>query len=367
MNKLEDLLDNFWNAHKSNAGVAYVYTHKLSLAWVICVVVAIVLGFMYQGKVAMYRGIAEASETIISVPSATEIVKVHVVPGQEIHAGDTIVELNRPDLTMRISELTRQLDALEGRSNLSSAEIDQKVAEVKANYESRRLTLSAEIRDLETQYQENKAISAKLKSLSKSNAKSDGNDAMAMRIKSLKNELALAGKNANAQIALLRGSNKLQKTSGATEAENLKKELAELEKQQEELVQIAKEDWVVGDVNVRDGEKVSSFAPIVTLTHKSPTLIRGYINEQVYQRVDVGEAVKVTTLAGTGKAVVGEVVGLSSRIVAFPTRMWKMPEMPIYGREVTIKIPEENPFLLGEMVSISETSIKNLKKQEKAK
>ena len=34
--------------------------------------------------------------------------------------------------------------------------------------------------------------------------------------------------------------------------------------------------------------------------------------------------------------------------------MWKMPDMPVYGREVTIKIPEDNSFLLGEMVTISE-------------
>ena len=258
--------------------------------------------------------------------------------------------------------MTRELDALEGRSNLSSAEIDQKVAEVKANLETRRLALSAEIRNLETEYNSNKAISAKLKSLSNSNSGGDGNDAMAMRIKSLKNELALATKSANEQIALLRGSGRLQKTTGKSEAENLKKELEELKKQQQELIQIAKENWVVGDVNVRDGEKVSSFAPIVTLTHKSPTLVRGYINEQIYQNMDVGEAVKVTTLAGTGKAVVGEVVGLSSRIVPFPTRMWKMPELPVYGREVTIKIPEANPFLLGEMVTITETSVKHLKK-----
>ena len=356
MRFLEDLLDNFWNAHKNNAGVAYVYGHKLSIAWILCVIFAIVLGFVYQGKVAMFRGIAEASETIISVPSATEIVKVHVVPGQELRVGDTIVEINRPDLTLRISEVTREIDALEGRSSLSSAEIDQKVADVKANLETRRLTLNAEIRNLATEYQKNKEISAKLKSLSSSKTASGGDDAMAMRIKSLKNELALATRSANEQIALLRGSSKLQKASGKSEVENLKKELEELQKQQEDLVQIAKEDWVVGDVNVRDGEKVSSFAPIVTLTHKSPTLVRGYINEQVYRNMDVGETVKVTTLAGTGKAVVGEVVGLSSRIVPFPTRMWKMPELPMYGREVTIKIPEDNPFLLGEMVTITETS-----------
>ena len=364
MNKLEDLLDNFWNTHKNNAGVAYVYTHKLSIAWVLCVLFAVMLGFMYQGKAAMFRGVAESSETIISLPNPTEIVKIYVVPGQEIKVGDTIVVLNRPDLTLRVAELTRELDALEGRSNMSSAEIDQKVAEVKANLETRRLTLLAEIRNLEAEYESNKAISAKLKSLSNSKSKADGNDAMAMRIKSLKNELAVATKSANEQIALLRGSNKLQKTSGKTEAANIRKELAELRKQQMELTQIAKENWVVGDVNVRDGEKVSAFAPIVTLAHKSPTLIRGYINEQVYQNTNIGEAVKVTTLAGTGKGVVGEVVGLSSRIVAFPARMWKMPEIPVYGREVTIKIPEENPFLLGEMVTITETSIRNLQKQQ---
>ena len=227
MRFLEDLLDNFWNAHKNNAGVAYVYGHKLSIAWIICVVFAIVLGFVYQGKVAMFRGIAEASETIISVPSATEIVKVHVVPGQEVQVGDTIVEINRPDLTLRISEVTRELDAIEGRSNLSSAEIDQKVAEVKANLETRRLALNVEIRNLETEYQNNKAISAKLKSLSNSKSEGDGNDAMAMRIKSLKNELALATKSANEQIALLRGSGRLQKTSGKSEAENLKKAIEE--------------------------------------------------------------------------------------------------------------------------------------------
>ncbi|MCR5378821.1 MAG: HlyD family efflux transporter periplasmic adaptor subunit [Fibrobacter sp.] len=356
MNKLEDLLDNFWNAHKSNAGVAYVYGHKLSLAWILALIAAIGLGLLYQGKIAMFQGIAEASETIISAPAATEIVKIHVVPGQEIQAGDTIIELNRPDLNLRIAELNRELDAIEGRSSLGTAEINQKVAAIKADAASRSSSLRSEINRLETEYKKNKEISAKLKSLSSSKASGDGNDAMTMQINSLKNELVLVQKSANEQIALLRGSSNLQKSTGKSEAETLRKELESLQKEFQELTVVSKENWVVGDVNVREGEKVSSFTPVVTLTRKSPTLVRGYINEQVYQRMDVGETVKVMTLGGTGKAVEGEVVGLSSRIVPFPTRMWKMAEMPVYGREVTIKIPEQNPFLLGEMVTISESS-----------
>lgn len=337
-----------------------LFRHKFGISWFVCIGVAVGLGYLYQGKTAMFKGIAEASETIVSVPSATEIIKVHVMPGQEIHAGDTIVELNRPDLTLRMNELNRELDAIEGRSNLNKAEIDQKVAEIKAELATRSSSLRFEINKLETEYQKNKEISSKLKSLSSANAKASGDDAMALRIKSMKDELALLQKNANEQIGLLRGSSRLQKTSGKSEAETLRKELSELQKQQDELVQIAKEDWVVGDVNVRDGEKVSGFTPIVTLTHKSPTLIRGYINEQVYQNMNLGKDVVVSSLAGNGQTVVGEVIGLSSRIVQFPSRMWKMPEMPVYGREVTIKIPENNPFLLGEMVTISEDKLQGL-------
>jgi HlyD family secretion protein len=187
---------------------------------------------------------------------------------------------------------------------------------------------------------------------------------MAMHIKNLKDELAMAEKNANEQIALLQGSRSLQRKSGVTEAATLHKELEQLKKEQADLVQIAKESWVVGSVNVREGEKVSSFTPIVTLTHKSPSLIRGYINEQVYQRMNLGKDVEIRTLGGKGKPIKGEVVGLSSRIVVFPDRMWKMPDMPVYGREVTIKIPEDNSFLLGEMVAISEEGkIKDLATQ----
>lgn len=354
MNKLEDMLDNFWNTHKSNAGVAYLYGHKLIIAWIVCVILAVALGYIYQGKVSTFQGIAEATETIISVPSPTEVVKVHVIPGQKIQPGDTIVELNRPDLTLRISEVTRELDVIEGRSTVSAADIDQKVAAVKAELSTRTLTLKSEIRRLESEYQKNREIASKLKSLKGTNTESDGTDAMAMQIKGLKNELAVATANANEQIKLLRSSNRIQKNAGAAEVENLKKELDELKKQQEDLIQVAKENWVVGSVNVHNGEKVSSFAPIVTLTHKSPTLIRGYIHEKMYQRMDVGETVKVRSLSGSGRTVKGKVEGLSSRIVEFPMRMWKMPEMPVHGREVIITIPADNDFLLGEMVTISE-------------
>ena len=332
----------------------FVRAHKLPIAWVLSIVAIVTLGFFYKGETVIFTGIAEASETVVSVQDAVEIVKVHVVPGEEVKNGDTLVELSRADLALRMNEVTRELDALEGRGSLNTATIDQKVAEVQADLSTRRNTILFEIEKINSEYKQNREIAAKLKSLPASSLNAvDSNDAMMMRIRNLQKELKVLEESANSQIRLLRGSNGLQQTSSATEADALRRELDMLKKDQEDLVITAKGDWVVATVDVRDGEKISSFNPILTLTRKSPSMIRGFINEKVYTHAEVGTLVEVSSQAN-GQKIRGEIVGMSSRIVPFPLRLLKTPDMPMYGREVSIRIPEDNSLLLGERVSITE-------------
>jgi len=49
------------------------------------------------------------------------------------------------------------------------------------------------------------------------------------------------------------------------------------------------------------------------------------------------------------------VLGLGSRIVELPARMWKAPGVPLWGREVIVRIDTTNPLLQGEMVSVQRT------------
>ena len=49
-------------------------------------------------------------------------------------------------------------------------------------------------------------------------------------------------------------------------------------------------------------------------------------------------------------------LGMSSRIVPYPIRLLKMVDMPLYGREVMIRVPDKNGLLLGEKVTIAEKS-----------
>ena len=332
----------------------YILKNKMFFAWVLSIVVIVALGFLYQGMNVIFSGVAEATETTVSVQSAVEVVSVHVVVGQEINDGDTLVKLSRGDLVLRINEVNRELDALEGRGSINTATIDQKVAEVQADLATKKNTIRFEIEKLKSEYQKNLDMASKLKSLSSNGvAKVDSNDAMIMRIRNLEQELKMAEANAQAQFGILRGSKGLQKTSSASEAEALRRELEILKKEQDDLVITSKGSWVVASVNVRDGEKISSFFPIITLTRKSPSLIRGYIHEKMYKQIDVGTKVDVMSQAD-GKKLQGEIIALSSRIVEFPVRLRKTPEIIVYGREVIIRIPEDNALLLGEMVTISE-------------
>ncbi len=343
--KLDELAD--LNSSRFHA----IESHKMLIAWILAVVSIVLLGYFFHGQNVVFSGIAEAAETTISMPEAVEVVKIHVIPGEEVHPGDTLVELRRPDLALRMNELKRQLDVSEGRGNLNSADIDQKVAEIQSDLNLKRNTIFLEIDKLATQYEQNRALSSRLKSIA-GEVKADSNSGILLSIRNLKKELKVAEANAASQIKLLRGSKGLAKMSSKTEAEALRREIDLLEKEQAELTILAKETWIVGTVEVRDGEKVSSFSPLLTLTHKAVSLVRGYINEKIYAKIQVGDEIEV--IGGSGERMNGQVIGMSSRIVPFPLRLLKMVDMPLYGREVMIRIPEGNSLLLGEKVSIAE-------------
>lgn len=345
--KLDELAD--LNSSRFHA----IESHKMLIAWILAIAAIVSLGYFFHGQNFVFSGIAEATETTVSMPEAVEVVKIHVIPGEEVHAGDTLVELSRPDIALRMNELKRQLDALEGRGNINSADIDQKVAEIQSDLNIRRNAIMLEIDKLSTQYEQNQALSSKLKSISGS-VKTDSSNGILLSIRNLKKELKVAEANAAQQIKLLRGSKGIAKMSSKTEAEALHREMEMLRQQQEELTIIAKESWIVASVAVRDGERVSSFSPIITLTHKAVSLVRGYINEKIYSKIEIGE--KVEVISGSGERMSGTILGMSSRIVPFPVRLLKSADMPIYGREAMIRIPEQNGLLLGEKVSIVETT-----------
>jgi hypothetical protein len=87
--------------------------------------------------------------------------------------------------------------------------------------------------------------------------------------------------------------------------------------------------------------------------------VKGYIHENAYSRISLKDKVRVVSVANTSAATVGEVVGVGARIVEYPARLRKRPDIQMWGREVQILIPPKNRFLLGEKLFITPLALDN--------
>lgn len=288
---------------------------KLYFVWIVVCIVLVIISFQYRGESTGFYGIADAREVVVNSGSPVEIKKIHVVQGQSIREGDTLVELRRPELEMKINEITLQISQMK----------TQKYAKVNS--------IKSQIKELQAQYERNKKLTAELKSFRKENSSANQDDSqnpLLIKIENLEKELQLAMSPAQ-----------------------IKEELNLLLAEKEKLTIYAQINGIIGSVNAKEGEKVSPFTPIITLHTKSPSYVKGYIHEDVYNKVNVGQKVTIASFSDPNNKIEGEVVGVGSRIVEYPVRLRKRPDFQIWGREIIIKIPSENNLLLGEKVRIS--------------
>lgn len=288
---------------------------KLYIVWGVVLIILVIISFRYKGESTGFYGIADAREAVINSGNPVEIKKIHVVQGQSIKIGDTLVELSRPELDMKINEITHQLRQMK----------KQKFAKVNG--------IKAQIKELQAQYERNKKLTAELKSVKKKNSSTDQGDnqnPILIKIENLKRELQLAASPAQ-----------------------IKDELNLLMEEKKKLTIFAQINGIIGSVNAKEGEKIPPFTSIITLHTKSPSYVKGYIHEDVYNKVTIGQKVTIASLSDAKNTIEGEVVGVGSRIVEYPVRLRKRPDFQIWGREIIIKIPSENNFLLGEKARIS--------------
>jgi len=173
-----------------------------------------------------------------------------------------------------------------------------------------------------------------------------------MEIEMLQKEKQVNARRIQVQIDNLKKSLQSTENPAGVRMESLEKELALLKEEKQKLLMYSQMDGVIGSVLCKRGEKVSPFVPIMTLYGKSPSYVSAYIHEQLHHKAAVGESVEIVSLSDSGRRVSAEIVGTGSRIVEYPLRLRKRPDMQVWGREVEIRLPEDNPFLLGEKVMV---------------
>ncbi|MCP4135836.1 MAG: hypothetical protein GY754_33015 [bacterium] len=295
---------------------------KIYLVCFCALVIIVVINITHRSEHDNFFGIAESREIVINFDKAVEIKKIHKTPGQTIKDGELLIELDRPELTKMISDISHQLEELEAQLIVNTN------------------TIKNRINQLRVEFKINKQLLAGLQSLSgKENAPAINTanlpSPIKIRISSLRKELELLVTPIKVNIRML------------------EKQLTLLMEEKEKLNIFAASSGLIGSINFKEGEKVAPFTPIITVHTRSPSFVKGYIHENVYNKVRIGQKTTIISMANRNIRATGEVIGVGSRIIEYPERLRFRPEFKIWGREVHIRIPGSTGFLLGEKVLIN--------------
>ena len=133
----------------------------------------------------------------------------------------------------------------------------------------------------------------------------------------------------------------------------LKNQLAVISEEKKKLTISSNIDGVIGDVYYHNGEEVSPFSTICSISSEKPNYIEAWIHEAAHNQVIVGDNVNIVSTTSDNRVIKGKVITVGKRIVEFPIRMIKRSNVKIWGRKVIILPDSNNFFLLGEKIFVS--------------
>ncbi len=318
--------------------------------WTLAVLTLVFLHFSNQGPSEVFYGVAESVELKISNESSTEVLKFYVEPGEQISVGDTLVQLHSSDLTIKIEELHRKKNALLGETSLSHSDILKQQSVLKNSWYQKENSLQYQIQQLKNQFKKNSELNRSLFPEKVQNV-TDSSFGILLKIKGFNKQLLSEKANFNRLNQLLSGSSGLQKNSGKEQLVQIEKELDLLQQQKNKLLIKATQAGIISKLWVKPGQATAPYIPIISITAHRPTQVLGYLHENSFHKINSNDSVRVISKASS-KSVLGKVVGMGTRIIEFPERLRKHPDLLVWGREVNISIPKTNPFLLGEKVRL---------------
>ncbi len=297
-----------------------------------------------------FYGFAESRATEINYNHSVMVDRILVKSGQEVKAGEVLLELSRiktkeqlGDQSFRIAELKAEEKLweqkqkndieelkIELRNELSEIEGKIKRTQSELAYKKSLVTNLESIDPVETSY---KPIEETLERYNQQ--KADLQQLFDSRINGLKEVISLGQSPYREQIKRLVAEEAFDESQKVLP-----------------ITVTAPTDGLVGNISCKEAEHISSYTTLLTFYEPHSGIIKGFVHEDLTLEVTIGQKFTISSLKDGKINYPGTVVGLGSRIVEIPPRLRKIEAFKAYGREVLIEISKENLFLQKEKVSI---------------
>ncbi len=325
---------------------------KFNLIYIVAFLLFILLAisiFMKLDNSVTFYGFAENKETEINMETPIEVNKIHITTGQKVKKGDILLDVVSSSLPIKISNATYSIEELQTKYNLWKTDLDWRISQYTIELANKTMQIQYEIDQLNAELEKNKQLVEQVKSIS-NKEKGTLKNPTHLKIKALNDELTNTKKIITTELNNLKSERFASNNPLLSRIRILEDELKHFNTKLEKQTIYAPSDGLIGNVHCKEDEKIPSFNPLVTFYEERPTLVIGYIHEDLILKVNISDSIDVFSSSRPNIQKMGVVKNLGSRIVEIPPRIRKIKELKTFGREIIIEIPPENPFLQKEKV-----------------
>ncbi len=314
------------------------------------VVILILLFARLKNDSAFFYGFSENKETAISLGRDVVIEKILITTGERVKKGDLLMVVKNTLIPRKISELELKKEALNINSQQDINAIKNKISSLRISKINKVSEIESKINSLNKEIELHKLLYSGLKSIPGNTNEMESKEQI--ELKYLEGKLVSISDAYNHEIAY--NQNLLNEINEPTEIEKeiLNNEIGRYKSEEEKMNIYAPSDGIVGSINCKEEENISAFSTLMGFYQMNPTLVKGFVHESLLLQVKIGDDFEVISSMHPEHKVMGNVIGLGSRIVEIPQRLRKIPDFKTYGREVMIEIPADNMFLQKERVML---------------
>ena len=322
------------------------------VAFIVFIILLLSLTIKFDSSVTFY-GFAENKETEISMENPVEVMKINVTTGQKVKKGTVLLNVISSSLPIKISNTEYKIEEIQTKYNLWKTDLDWKISQYTIQLNEKTSSIQSQIDHLNAQLDKNKILAQNLKSIDNDTDKGEIVNPVFIKIDALKEELNFTRGIITTQINNLKSERFADNNPLLSEINALEVQLEHLNERKEDQIIVAPTDGLIGNVHCKEGEKISSFGTLITFYEESPTLVVGYIHEELILKINIDDEIDIYSSSRPEIQNKGVVKTLGSRIVEIPPRLRKIKELKTFGREIIIEIPPDNPFLQKEKVILN--------------
>ena len=305
----------------------------------------------FRGSDYSSIGITEVKEYKINSEKSGLVKSVHVVAGQQVKAGDLLLDLTSAELDMNIEKTSNRITLLkveqQSKAKLIQAQVDYLHADLGIPLEE----IETEIDQTKSEIQLNKKLTKELATNSDTSVWNEADNPLQVKLSSLQKQKAKHTQAIRIKETDIRQEGFIDQQQLNNQISLLEQELELLKTEKSKLVKYAAADGVVKSVYIKPGEQVSGFTPLLSITPVSPTTVIGYLAGKNNNAFAVGDSVRVSAYGNGSIHIMGRVIGYGA-VIELPEILQKSTAVKAFGREIFIEIPPQNKFASGEKVLI---------------